>query len=269
MLIYIYNCMNIAFVTLSDQRYSSRALKTIKDLRSNGQWKGDIIWITVDFIPDNIRVKEHGVTIFHVKHLNTDNLIQQLKRFPPSRKTNDNRQFVKLTQWDKIHVFDHYFKRYSRIVYLDAGLCVFNNVNDIVNLPFSKPFIAPIDGIFAPNQFFQTQVDLASNPSVAKELLDEFTRRILDQKYFLNCMWMYDTTILDTITMDELVQYMNKYPIALTNEMTIMNLIIHFKYDLWEPLPEMLGNKNIFGWCNSNYKNKTRNDFYFIKYPTQ
>jgi hypothetical protein len=63
---------------------------------------------------------------------------------------------------------------------------------------------------------------------------------------------------------------MNRYPVCKTNEMGIMNLLFHFKYNLWREFPEKATNgKYLFDWCESNREKEktTWRDYCFIKYP--
>jgi hypothetical protein len=61
---------------------------------------------------------------------------------------------------------------------------------------------------------------------------------------------------------------MNKYTFCKTNEMGIMNIILHFKYNLWERMPIKASNgKILFDWCELNNPNTTWKDYCFIKYP--
>jgi hypothetical protein len=67
--------------------------------------------------------------------------------------------------------------------------------------------------------------------------LEEFGEEIKTGGDFLNCMWIYDTHILETCPKEELVAGMNKYPCCKLNEMTLMALYFIYKYKLWKPMP--------------------------------
>ena len=60
-----------------------------------------------------------------------------------------------------------------------------------------------------------------------------------------------------------------KYPVCKTNEMTLMNLYIHFKYNLWTRFPKNASNgKVLFDWCETNNPlRSTWRDYCFLKYP--
>ena len=47
-----------------------------------------------------------------------------------------------------------------------------------------------------------------------------------------------------------------------------MNILFHFKYTLWEPLPiKATNNKFLFDWCELNNSNTNWRDYCYIKYP--
>ena len=111
----------------------------------------------------------------------------------------------------------------------------------MIELDCTNKILAPQDG----DKRFNEQVSY-DKPHYIYLMCSKFGKDILNSTCMLNCMWMYDTAILDTCNKHELIQGMNDYPCCKTNEMTIMNLFFHFKYHLWEPFPEQLNNNFFF-----------------------
>jgi len=256
--------MSTVFVTLSDVTYASNTLQTIKELRCVGNWKKDIVWIAVDFDPEPIE----GVEIYRVKHIDMTTLFDQYARFP--HLEGDGRYLKKPVQWNKFYLFTEFFKRWNRVVFLDAGMRVLNRVNSFLELDCKNSLVAPDDGAYPEMGVrFRQQLDIHCNPEAYSKLVEEYSESILGMRYFLNCMFLFDTSLLDTITFDSLIETMNKYPICKCNEMTVMNLICTFKHNVWKPLPKKIGNLYTFGW-NESRANDTPGvwkDFYFMKYP--
>ena len=257
--------MKSVVVTLTDQGYYHRARRTIVDVRSRGEWWGDLVLITVGWDAPRSFTDFYKVICFRVDHINTDALLEKYRECP-IRSTCDNRQFDKLTQWDKLYVFDSFFAQWERVVFLDAGLRVFDRIQHLLDLPCERSIVAPYDG-----PRFGAIIDTDLNPVVDEKLFQEYGRSILDQQYFLNCIWMYDTSLLSFITFTELVDTMNAYPICRCNEMTIMNLIFTFKHKVWKPFPERLDSgKRLFGWTEFEQGDNPHGswrDFCFLKYP--
>jgi hypothetical protein len=258
--------MSTAFVTLSDATYFPKAIRTIQELMDAGEWKGDIVFIAVDFDPPPDQLQKN-VIVFRTTHINTDRLVENFHKHP-IRSLPDNRHFGKLYQWDKLQVFKSFFRHWERIVFLDAGLRVFNPVHPLLDLDWRGKFMAPDDCLPYDNGTrFACQLDLDANPDVTARIFTDFPREILDKHYFINCIFVFDTALLDKISYQEMETAMNTYPICMCNEMGIMNLIFNFKLGVWQPFPEKVGDKYLYGWCERNYReNPIWNAFHFVKY---
>lgn len=122
---------------------------------------------------------------------------------------------------------------------LDAGLRVLDRIQILADLPCKGVLMAPDDAAgYDTEKRFGGIIETDRNPIVGK-LFQEYDKSIMQERYFLNCIWMYDTALLKTISFEELVHAMNTYPICRCNEMTIMNLIFTFKYRVWKPFQSL------------------------------
>jgi len=242
------------------------------DVRSRGEWTGDLVLITVGFNAPSNFLDYYRVTPFRVEHLDTAALLQQYRDIP-IRPTCDNREFTKLTQWDKFYVFHHWFQQWERVIYLDAGLRVFDKIQYLADIPCEGVIMAPDDApSYDTQKRFGGIIETDRNPAVVARLFEEYGESILQERYFLNCIWMYDTTLLSMVSLPILVDQMNKYPICRCNEMTIMNLVFTFKYKVWKPFPEWIDQprKRLFGWTEHDRdydRMGSWRDFCFLKYP--
>jgi hypothetical protein len=109
---------------------------------------------------------------------------------------------------------------------------------------------------------------LNGKPDAVERWLHEFSDS-LDQRYFLNCIFVYDTRLLDQVSIETLVDLMNAYPFCMCNEMGILNMVFTFRLKVWEPFPQRVGDKYLFGWNELNYReHPTYNQFHFLKYST-
>lgn len=263
------------FVIVTDEMYFPRAKRTIIDLRSRGSWQGDIVLITVDFHCNIKFLNFYNITQkrFHVINEKTE-LCKKLN-YSPFLDTIDGREISKLNQWEKLHVFDRYFKKWDRVVFLDAGLRVLHNVHEsILKLDYKGSFLAPDDGgnyvsLPNPDKLFKTQISTSFHEQLIETYNDFGGEKIMNESYFLNCIWVYDTSILDIVSKDEMIDGILKYTVCKTNEMTMMNLFINFKYKLWKRFPVYATEEKIlFDWCElNNPVPSSWPDYCFIKYP--
>ena len=151
-----------------------------------------------------------------------------------------------------------------------------HSVEHLLGIDCTNAIYAPDDSpSYDYTKRFGGIIDIECNPIVLNELFKEYPSAILEERYFLNCIWMYDTSLMHLGRhgiFSELVDAMNKYPICRCNEMTIMNLIFTYKYNVWKPFPEFVESMKklrIFGWTehDRDYGNTTWRDFCFLKYP--
>jgi len=254
------------FVLVSDATYFNKAKRTIVDLRSKGNWQGDIVLITIDFILHANFKDFYNITEVTFPLLDKSILLAKIGENGFS-DTTDKREINKLNQWEKLHVFDDYFMKWSRVVYLDAGLRVLDNVSYLLQLDYKNKILAPKDGKLYDDQEFKCQLSY-DKPEFIDELKNMYGDNILKSNYMLNCMWIYDTNILNLCDKKQLMEAMNKYSFCKTNEMGIMNIMFHFKYHLWERLPMKASNgKILFDWCELNNDGTHWKDYCYIKYP--
>lgn len=253
------------FVLLTDLKYFNKCKRTIIDLRSKGEWVGDIVLITIDF-DLNVNFKEF-YNIIEAKFPQIDKSKLLLSIGENGFSNSDKREINKLNQWEKLHVFDDYFLKWSRVVFLDAGLRILDNVKYLLELNYKNKILAPTDGKYYENQIFGCQLSY-DNSETVEMVKSDFGENVLISNYFLNCIWIYDTNILNLCSKNQMIEAMNKYTLCRTNEMGIMNLLLRFKYNLWEPFPFKINDKKIlFDWCELNNPNTDWRDYCYIKYP--
>ena len=254
------------FAIVADISYFKKAKKTIIDLRTRGNWKGPIVFITIDF-DLNANFKDF-YNITEVKFLKIDKTALLEKIGPNGFSNSDKRELTKTNQWEKLHVFDDYFKTWQRVVFLDAGLRVLEDVKHLLSLDYTGKILAPTDGKLSEYNWFESQLSY-DNLDYIQSLVKHFGDNILSSIYMLNCIWIYDTSILDLCDKKQLIEAMNNYPCCKTNEMGIMNLLFHFKYHLWEPFPikAATNGKYLFDWCELNNPGTNWKNYCYIKYP--
>lgn len=257
-----------AIVTLCDQPYFEKALRTIQDVRSVGEWKGDLVLIAVGFQPDPAVCIHYNLQVVYFPRIPTEDLLNRYKANPLSLPTHDRREYIKVTQWEKLHVFDQYFKRWERIVFVDAGLRILDSLENFLCLEWKGKLLAQDDTWNDATKRFGCQLEMTNNPDILHTYVEVFGKECLQEPFFLNCMWIYDTSILEIVTKQELLDTMNKFPLWRTNEMGVMNTLFNFKYRLWKPFPLYAHNgKYLLDWCERNRNNTTWRQYCALKYP--
>ena len=255
------------FVLVTDHNYFNKAKRTIIDLRTKGNWNKDIVLITIDFDLNSNFKDFYQITEAKFQSIDKTILLQKIGE-NGFNDTTDKREIYKLNQWEKLHVFDDYFSQWSRVVYLDAGLRVLEDVKYILEIDYKDRILAPKDGKLYDVQGFNCQISY-DNQVLVETFINEYGENALKSNYMLNCMWIYDTNILKLCYKMQLIDAMNKYTFCKTNEMGIMNILFHFKYKLWETLPIKASNgKILFDWSELNQDHPTTwREYCLLKYP--
>ena len=254
------------FALVTDSKYFPKAKRTIIDLRSKGNWRGTIALVTIDFNLNDNFADFYNITEVKFDTIDKSQMLQQIGKNGFS--DGDKRELNKLNQWEKLHIFDDFFMQWNRVIYLDAGMRVLDDVKYLLEVEYKGSIIAHQDGEITPHLEFRTQIS-HDNPDLVAKLIAEYGSDILQSNHMLNCMWIYDTNILKICNKTQMIEAMNKWPLCKTNEMTIMNLLLHFKYKLWKKIPQKASNgKNLFDWSEVFTSNKvTWRDYCLIKYP--
>ena len=256
--------MSTVFVTLCDPGYFSRAKQTIKDLRSRGNWAGDIVLIGVDCAPPPEFLTEFRVETVSFPRFDVSSYVDKMRQKPLSVPTNDGREIHKTTQWEKLHVFEPYFKRWERVVWVDAGLRILEDVKYFLELPWRGKFLCP-DDCKGKDYRFEIALEMKNWPDAIKAIQEKYHVK-LDGRYFLNCIWIHDTAL--PVDVSEFLELL-AYPIWRHNEMGVMNAVLNFKRGVWVPFPDCASNgKYLFDWSELNIGGGIQWDrFCALKYP--
>jgi hypothetical protein len=258
--------MTTVFVTLCDAGYFKKATQTIIDLRKSdrGNWSGDIVLIGVDFAPPPDFLDNYSLKFISFPRFDLREYINKLYKKRFTVPTNDSREFTKTTQWEKLHVFEPYFKQWERVVFFDAGLRVLDDVENILALDWVDKFVSPDDTLGKQHRF-AVGLEMVNYPDAIKKLKEKWGVDPMG-KYFLNCCWIYDTRL--NIEIAEFLELL-EFPVWRHNEMGVMNAILNFKHGVWSPFPEKAENgKLLFDWSELN-RGLTAQwwEYCLLKYP--
>lgn len=250
-------------VTLCDAAYFAKAAVTIGDIRSVGRYWGDLVLITIGFIPPANFVNYYQVQVRNFPHIETSKLVSQLRERPFTR--GDRRETTKLAQWNKLYLFDSYFSRWNRVIFCDAGYRIFDSLQYYLDVPWEGHITALDDSHPEGVKRFESQLELQARPDKIREL-EQLLPGVLSMRYFLNCFWIHDTRIITPRTFSDMTDLMIRFPICLTNEMAVMNIYFAL-HQQWQSLSIRLSDGRILmDW--SERDGRTWRDYVGLKYPT-
>ena len=245
-----------------------RVAKTIHQIRTRGQYDGDIVLFFDEDLP---RFEPIKLEFYKEKY----NLI--LKEFPKidnSRMTDVLNRATQDWGYDaksklfilhKFNVFDVYFKAWDKVFYIDAGMYIYHDLRRILDLDCSGTLLAH-SNCYPQNYFrwnLHHQFNLNNEPEIVKKLYENFDMNITDN--FQATTLLFDTRIIEENTLQTLIDLMNEYPISKAVDQGTLCLYFICMRNLWKPMPLMDKKGFLYDfWERFDYK---YNDYVMLKYP--
>lgn len=248
------NCI----ILMSNKLYLDKAKNTINQIRDIGKYQDDIVLLIGNDLKDET-INIDKVIVKYFPDIDRSSIIEILKYKPI---TSDGREFIKPFQWHKIHIFDTYFKRWKKCMYIDAGMHIFNTIDKIINLDCTNKLLAHSDAY----PTFEWKLKIQFNDTYFSELYNElYSKYNLEVDYFQSGILLYDTNIIEENTKDDLLELSNKYINSKTNEQGIMNLYFNCIRKVWEPIKIKDDQIHYYDyWERDDLK---YSDYIMLKYP--
>jgi hypothetical protein len=123
-------------------------------------------------------------------------------------------------QFHKFYLFSTYFKKWDYVFYIDAGMWIFSDIMPIVNQKQKKTLLAHSDAY--PDYVWK--LDHQFDKTMTAEFKALSSKYNLNVDYFQTSLMIYDTAIIEDLTMDDLIKLFLYYPISITNDQGIIAL---------------------------------------------
>lgn len=213
--------MNICVVFVCNKAYFDNFIYTCNQLITYGNYKGDICLVIGDDLYKDKLLDCDTITCNNVK----------IKYFPNIKFSEDflNIQkkldrpplwFNKIFQFHKFHLFNTFFKQWNYILYLDCKITIFKDISPIINQITENTLLAHSDAYPYYNRNLDDQFD-KSFTEYFNNLNNIYNLNI---DYFQTTIMLYDTSIINNDTYDNLYNLLIEYPISKTNDQGIIAL---------------------------------------------
>jgi hypothetical protein len=221
----------IVFVT--NIHYFNKFIETCTQLLTNGNYKGDICLVIGDDLKD--------IAVDQVPFIYTNNII--IKYFPDIKFDDnftrintvidsDGRNIHKKFQWHKLHLFNTFFKKWNYIFYIDCGMTIFSDVQPIIDEKTKNTLLAHSDAY--PTYEWKLSIQFCKRNVEYYTKLNSTYKLEID--YFQTGIMLYDTSIIEDTTFQDLYNLSLEYPISRTNEQGITALYFTNIKPLWKQL---------------------------------
>lgn len=211
---------------VASESYLHKAFRTIYMARSKGEWTYDIVLL----IPDDLVLTDDltelcelfTIQLRRVPRIDCPSVLQFWSQFP----THDHTQYIRERKdiFLKYHLFNPWFKQWSRILYLDAGVSVFAPLSRILSVCTEHGVL------YAHGDAY---------PAYKSRLGSQFALPIEhgDVPHFQTTVMILDTNTFKETTVKELCDLTEQYPHTNRGDQGIVNLWTLTTGPPWRQLP--------------------------------
>ncbi len=221
---------DFCIILMFDRKFLKKSHETIRQIRTVGQYKGDIVCILADNVSEELCYHGANVILKHFPQYSTDSILQQQELakdcFPMRRK---------MIHYHKFYCFHTWFKEnYKKCFYIDTGTQILKPLDKMINLECKGLLLAHSNAYPDYNDTLSCQFDRRMYPDLYAELERSYN---LNVDHFQATILLYDTSIIENETFDTLMELAYKYVNSKTNDQAIMNLYFNCMRGIWKQIP--------------------------------
>jgi hypothetical protein len=213
--------VHICVVFLCNKPYFNKFIYTCNQLLTSGNYKGNICLVIGDdlnnhdllqndiIVKNNIIIKYFPNIVFPSGFLDVQSNIIRPSHW-----------FGKIFQYHKLHLFNTFFKQWEYIFYLDCGITIFSDISPIIQEIKKNTLLAHSDAY--PKYEWKLRDQFDNNSNIYYTKLNHIYNLNID--YFQTTVMLYDTSIIQETTYEELLNLLVEFPISITNDQGIIAL---------------------------------------------
>jgi hypothetical protein len=263
--------MKTVIILMTDINYIDKTIHTIEEIRYIGKYNGDIV-VMPEKHSVNSRLQDAADSLrFTIKVFEPIDLTYIMFKLhdKPFKDSIDGRELTKTFQWHKLHVFDTYFKQWDMIFYIDAGMHIYRDISVFTEIFLNEKEKANGAPVFlAHSDTYPTYIWKLRNQFERYAYPDEFraleTHINLDVDYFQSGILLFDSSVIENQTKNDLCVLANTYYISRTNEQGIMNIYFNGIHKIWNPLPVYYNHAFTYDYWNR--EGYSPEDYCMLKY---
>ena len=222
-------------VFVSNFRYLDKFFDTCQSLIEVGEYTGDIVLIVGNDINiENLKthpfMKKNQIIIHPCPDIVFN---REVSSKMDKTNTHCGKFGYKLFQYHKYHLFTPFFRKWNYVFYIDCGAKVYNNITPILETATPNTLLAHSDAYPAYTWKLSCQFRGEMFPELKTELGERWN---LERDYFQSTIMLFDTSIIEDDTFQQLYELTEKYPISGTNDQGILNLYFICIKNKWKQI---------------------------------
>jgi len=248
-------------VLVSNRAYIGKCLNTIRQLRANGRYMGEVIVIIGNDLKqsiDSLAGSKLGINPIYFPDIDRTAAISKLTKAEGPSGTVTSKSF----QYHKFYCFHRFFKKWDKILYIDSGMHIYRPIEPLFNIDCSGKFVAHSDAYPTYEWTLSSQFNFQSLPESSAKINKIAS---LNSDYFQTTFFLYDTQIIEPESFEYLRQLSIEFPNSRTNDQGIINLWI-LNRKIWAPIPLLdASGRPIYDFFERDSRQPT--DYMMLKYP--
>lgn len=199
----------IVLVLVADDNYMNHAKSLFYNIKNTGKWKGDLCLITPSELDteDKKTFDNHNINILKVKEK---------------------------SYYNKFFIFDEYFRKWDKVLYLDCDIFIFREMNEIFDMQVEENIIyASVDNDKLYTHFCQgwehkTKLKVLNN-------LNGIYTGLMDYAFNTGVLY-FNTSMINEFTVIELFKLKEKYTLINNHtnqkgtDQPILNFYFHNRF---------------------------------------
>jgi len=215
------NNNSVCVIFVCDKNYFNKFVDTCNELITIGKYSGNICLVIGDDLHNDEMldcefIKNNNIVIKYFPNIPFSNEFLEVN----NKINSDGRNITKRFQWHKLHLFNVFFKQWNYMFYLDCGMTIFDDISPILAQATENTLLAHSDAY----PFYEWKLHVQFDKTNIEYFSNLNNKYNLDIDYFQTGMMLYDTTIIEDDTYDNLLHLSHEYPISRTNEQGIIAL---------------------------------------------
>jgi hypothetical protein len=244
--------MDLCVVFVSNKKYFNKFLETCKQLITNGKYCGNICLVIGNDLNNsdlmnNDFIQKNGIIVKYFPDIQFSDNFHDI-----NTNWGKNVHRIKIFQWHKLYLFDVFFKQWNYIFYIDCGMKIYSDISPIINIKCEKTLLAHSDAYPTYKWKLHNQFD-KSNNEYFTNLSSLFNLNI---DYFQTTMMLYDTSIINNSSFNNLLNLSEKYPISKTNDQGIIALYFTLIEPYFKQIQTHNENTYFYDYLSRNKNNK-------------
>ena len=231
-LIIQYNTMSTCVLFICNADYFPKFIQTYTQLRKEGNYIGDVCLIICDdlFGSEMVSnfVKNEKILVKHFPFIQFPNSFYESQ----TAIERPNHWNLKLFQFNKLYLFHPFLQQWDYVLYLDCGIHIFGDIEPILRC--AEPGVLYAHSNTYPYHEHTLKDEFWNASSLFEEMKTQFH---LDVDYPQTTMMLYDTSLTGLDVYMDLYKLCLKYPIAMTNDQSIIALYFTNIRPVWKQIP--------------------------------